>query len=233
MTLMRGWDELISPALMMFLIEGGEYPILVDTGPRDPEHAMRYHVYKLAQDASEVPVEALRRCGYEPDDIKLVISTHLHWDHCCNNDKFPNAKFLVQRVELQFALEPLEWSRIGYEKIPGLEPPWYSVWHQIETVEGDVEVAPGISTVFLPGHTPGLQGVLVEGESNRFLIASDCVPLYESWAGDETATHIPDGLYTDLVAYAESFKKIERLERLGYEVIPGHDPLVMDRGVFA
>jgi N-acyl homoserine lactone hydrolase len=226
---MRGWGETYDSALIMFLIEGGESPILVDTGPPDADRVWRYHHYKLEQDPSEVPLEALKRAGVDPDEVKIVINTHLHWDHCSNNKEFPNAKFLIQRDELHYAVYPLEWNRVAFEMIPGLEPAWYSVWHRIEAVDGEVPVALGVSTVPLPGHTPGSQGVLVETDGGRYLIAGDCVPLYENWLGDDTATHIPNGLCYDLGVYAKSFRKIDTLD---CEVIPSHDPAVLDRGVF-
>jgi N-acyl homoserine lactone hydrolase len=228
-TYMRGWGETYDPALMMFLIEGGPSPILVDTGPLNAEHAIRYHHYELHQDPAEQPLVALRNAGVDPDDIGIVINTHLHWDHCMNNKEFKNAKFVIQTIELHYALEPLEWNRVAFEKIPGLVPAWYDVWHRIETVDGEKEVAPGVSTVLLAGHTPGSQGVVVETDGGRCLIAGDCIPTYENWLGDEQAKHIPDGLYTDLAVYARSFEKIEALE---CEVIPSHDPAVLEHGVW-
>ena len=70
----------------------------------------------LAQDPSEVPTEALRACGYEPEDIKLVINTHLHWDHCCGNTAMrggrseaalPRAQYFASRGEWEHAHERL------------------------------------------------------------------------------------------------------------------------------
>lgn len=229
-TYMRGWNETYDPQLMMFLIEGGDSPILVDTGPLDARHAWDHHHYRLVQEPEEQPLVALRNAGVEPEDVQIVINTHLHWDHCMNNKEFPNARFIVQDVEFHYALDPLPWNRVAFEKVPGLEPAWWAVWHRIEPIDGTVEVAPGVSTVFLPGHTPGSQGVVVEADGGRYLIAGDCVPTYENWNGDEAAEHIPDGLYTDLAVYQESFKRIEQLD---CEVIPSHDAAVLERGVFA
>lgn len=101
---------------------------------------------------------------------------------------------------------------------------------QMCPVDGDVSLVPGVSVVTLPGHTPGSQGVLVEGGERRYLIAGDCVYTYENWEGDAEATHIPAGLYTDLIQYEASFSKIEGL---GCEVIPSHDVQVLRRHVFS
>jgi N-acyl homoserine lactone hydrolase len=230
LTYMRGWGETYDPAVTMFVIEGGESPILVDTGPATPEVAWELHRYELVQTASQHPLAALRDSGIEPGDIKTVINTHLHWDHCSNNALFPDARFLVQKRELLYAVDPLEWNRVAFEKIPGVQPQWFATWGQIETVDGENTIAPGISTVLLPGHTPGSQGVVVEADGGRYLIAGDCVPTYENWRGDDESKHIPDGLYYDLIAYEESFRKIEALD---CEVIPSHDPAVLKHGLWS
>ena len=70
----------------------------------------------------------------------------------------------------------------------------------------------------------------MEAGSGRYLIAGDCLYLYENWEGDDQVDHIPVGLYTDLVAYDESLRKIETLD---CRVIPSHDFRVLDRQPFA
>lgn len=223
----RGWGEMYDPTLLVFLITGGETPILVDTGPSTVEAARDLHGYKLVLNPSERLPEALGAVGVDLAHIGIVVNTHLHWDHCSNNGLFPHARIIVQASEITYAVDPLEWNRIAFEKIDGVQPPWFSTWGNMETVDGDVEIAPGISTVLLPGHTPGSQGILVEADGGRYLIAGDCVPTYENWEGDALASHIPDGLYYDLGAYAKSFRKIEDL---GAEVIPSHDAAVLEHG---
>ncbi|HVW18850.1 MAG TPA: N-acyl homoserine lactonase family protein [Solirubrobacteraceae bacterium] len=225
----RGWGETYDPTLIVFLIEGGESPILVDTGPSTVEAAWDLHHYRLEQSPEERLPDALAAAGVDASEIKLVVNTHLHWDHCSNNALFPDARVIVQKDELLYAVDPLEWNRVAYEKIPGIQPPWFATWSNIETVDGETEIAPGVSTILLPGHTPGSQGVVVEAEGGRYLIAGDCVPTYENWAGDAAATHIPDGLNYNLVVYAESFRKIEALD---CEVIPSHDAAVIEHGVW-
>jgi N-acyl homoserine lactone hydrolase len=229
-TYMRHWGEFHTSPLIMFVIEGGEHPVVVDTGPLDPDHVWRYHRYKMEQSPQEHPVEALREAGIDPLDVRLVVNTHLHWDHSSNNDLFPNAKVVVQQKELDYARGPLPWHNVAFEHLPGISAPWRRAADRIEVVDGDTEIAPGISVVALPGHTPGSQGVLVQAAQRRYLIAGDCVDTYENWDGDEVAEHIPSGLYTNLHDYHASFTKIESLD---CEVIPSHDEIVVKRGLFA
>jgi len=229
-TFMRGWGQSHVIPMVMFVIEGAGAPIIVDTGPPgDIERVRVYHHYEMEQSEQERPEAVFAAAGVDPADVKLVINTHLHWDHCSNNALFPNATFLVQRQELNYASDPVEWHRPAYEKLPGIQPPWFPAWDRLHTVDGDVDVLPGIRLIALPGHTPGSQGVLVQTDAGPHLIAGDCIDTYENWDGDDRATHIPSGLYTDLLAYAESFRKIEGL---GCTVIPSHDPAVLAHGRF-
>lgn len=215
-----------------FLIQGGDHPILVDTGPSTPEWCKKYHGFELKQTKEQTLEYALDKLGVKPDEIKTVINTHLHWDHCFQNNLFKNAVFYVQKIELNYAIDPLELHRIGYEKIPGVTPPWLHVWDQIKLVDGDINIAPGVDVVLLPGHTPGSQGVLVQGKEKKYLIAGDLIDLYENWSGNETVSRIYSGVHLNLLEYEESFQKAEALEKEGYEIIPSHDRKVLDRQVF-
>jgi N-acyl homoserine lactone hydrolase len=229
-TYLRGWGEVHESPLLMFVIEGGESPIVVDTGPPDAERVHRYHHYQMEQSPDERPDRVLRAAGIDPSEVRIVVNTHLHWDHCSNNELFPHARFVVQKRELHYAIDPVEWHNPAFERLAGIEPPWLKVWNRIQTVEGRAQLAPGVSTVALPGHTPGSQGVVVETGGSRYLIAGDCVDTYENWSGDEAASHIPSGLFTNLIEYEASFRKIESL---GCEVIPSHDRAVLERGLFS
>jgi N-acyl homoserine lactone hydrolase len=228
-TYLRGLGETLDLPLIMFVIEGGESPIVVDTGA-DVTRAWDLHRIRMEQTEAETPDVALRSVGIDPDDVRLVVNTHLHWDHSSNNHLFPNARVIVQRRELEYACRPVPWHRVHFEVRPEVAAAWRSGEAQLSPIDGDTEIAPGVTAVTLPGHTPGSQGVLVDTGSGRYLIAGDCLYLYENWEGDDQVDHIPVGLYTDLVAYDESLCKIETLN---CQVIPSHDFRVLDRQPFA
>lgn len=228
LTYMRGWGTTMDIPLIMFVIEGGDAPIVVDTGA-DVTHAWDVHRTRIAQSVEEQPDVALRSLGIDPGDVQVVVNTHMHWDHNSNNHLFPNARVVVQQQELDFARNPVTWHRRQFDAVPGTPAAWQRAEDQMSPVEGDTELAPCVSLVTLPGHTPGSQGVLVEAAGSRYLIAGDCVYLYENWHGDESADHIPPGIYTDLVAHERSLRKIEALD---CEVIPSHDPRVVERKFF-
>jgi glyoxylase-like metal-dependent hydrolase (beta-lactamase superfamily II) len=225
----RGWDERIDTPQIIFVILGGENPVVVDTGTPPPDFVRKHHGYDFHRPEHEEPAKVLAGIGVEPGDVRTVINTHLHWDHCGSNDLFTEARFFLQRDELHYAVDPAAPNRVAFERVPGLTPPWMPVLGRIETVTGQVEVEPGITLVPLPGHTPGSQGVLVQTDSGPYLLAGDCIDTYENWRGDGSLDHIPSGSFTNLLDYMDSFR---RMEALGAEVIPSHDPLVLQQKVF-
>ena len=229
-TYQRGWGKHRKLPMIMFVIIGGDHPIMVDTGTPDAgfvrEH-FRYSTFERGDD--EEPRKVLNGAGIDPADVRQVVFTHLHWDHCSNLELFPNARFTVQDRELRYAVKPIPLHNRAYQHLPGTQPPWLPVLRRVSPVIGTVEIAPGISTVPLPGHTPGSQGVLVETDKGRYLIAGDCLDSYDNWYGDAATPHIPSGSFSNLIEYTESFR---RIESLNCEPIPSHDPRVLETGTF-
>lgn len=226
----RGFGETLDVAMIMFLVTGGEHPVIVDTGTGDPEFTKTHHGYQLERPPEQEPLAVLERVGVDPASVGTVVNTHLHWDHCSNNDLFPNARILVQKSELEYAVDPLEPNLAAFERLPGILPPWMRALDRTSTVSGDTELMPGLSVVHLPGHTPGSQGVLVQGARTSYLLAGDCVDVHRNWEGDGRLSHIPSGSFTNLHDYMDSFRKIERL---GCVVVPSHDLKVVEEGTFS
>ena len=166
---------------------------MVDTGP-GPRAAAPQH-YRPGDPDHLLPLE-LARHGIDPLTVTTVILTHLHNDHVGDVRLFPNATFHVQLAELQEAVCPVPFQRAIYEvNQPGHLPPWVHILGRYVAQEGDGPIMPGISTLTLPGHTSGSQGVLVDTASGPFLLPGDLVPLRENWPGD--GTRIPNGNHTD------------------------------------
>lgn len=228
-TYMRGWDQRVDTPQMMFVILGGPHPVLVDTGTPAPELVRKHHGYEFERPPEHDPAVVLQSIGVAPENVHTVINTHLHWDHCGNNLLFENARFIVQRPELHYAIDPAEPNKVAFERTEAISPPWLPVLHRMDTVSGEVEVESGITVVPLPGHTPGSQGVVVETDEGKYLLAGDCIDTYDNWRGDGGLRHIPSGSFTNLLDYMESFDRIESLDA---EVVPSHDPAVLARGVF-
>ncbi len=216
--------KIVAPVIM-YLIEGNGALVLVDTGCSDEDWAMKHH-HRLTRSGEMHPLAGLKALGFDVEDVEIVINTHLHWDHCFNNGLFPRAKIYTQKREVEYALDPLPVHWVYYESSQtGLVPPWLKSHEQMVLVDGDHVLCPGIELVALPGHSPGFQGVLVHTAKGRTLIAGDCCPLFENWAGNGIHAHIPSGIHYRLDEYYASFSK---MERICDAILPGHDPAVCD-----
>ena len=173
-------------ALNVAVIESGGKRVLVDTGVGDKWGEREREIYRIDRSASLLG--GLARLGVRPEDIDIVINTHLHFDHAGGNTRaiegrvvptFPRARYVVQLGEWEDATRPHERSRASYldeNYVPLAEA------RQLHTVQGEVEVAPGVRVVPVGGHTAYHQMVVVESEGQTLAIPTDLVP---------TASHLP------------------------------------------
>lgn len=229
-TMHFGAGHKISLPIIAFFIGGADKKILVDTGTSAPEKTMPFH-QPYSRTSEETLEFHLERLGLQPEDIDIVVNTHLHWDHCYNNSLFSKARFYVQREELRYAAAPLPIHVTGYESQNfGLRPPFINC--RYEVVEGDLEIVPGVSLIYTPGHTPGSQGVLVKNDNGNIFIAGDTIPLYENWDGPPGFNvKLPNTVHVDLEAYYRTFSKIEKIVQGSCTILPGHDELVFKNRV--
>ena len=196
-----GPDVIGDLPLIIWYIEGSDKRILVDTGGGDPARAIaRWRPYRREDDQT---IEgALKKVGMRCEDIDIVIVTHLHWDHTGGNDLFPGARIIVQEEELRHARSPEATGAC----LPGIvEDIDYTL------VSGDKEIAEGVQVILTPGHTYGMQGVLVQGEERKIFLPSDTIPLFKNLESDSCKA---SGIYVDLRAYQESLRKIFDLSAL-------------------
>ena len=171
-------------SLTCLLIQTGRHNILVETGVGDKFDAKLKDIYDVQH--PPMLVAGLADLGLKPEDIHMVINTHLHFDHCGWNTRrengktvptFPRARYFIQRGEWERALSPTERERGSYreEFFLAAEP-------QTEFLEGDAEIMPGIRLEVVPGHTRHLQCVRIESGNEYAYFISDVVP---------TAAHLP------------------------------------------
>ncbi len=215
--------------VISYLIQAGDEWILVDTGASDDVHSEKYH-YKMTPVGEDHWNRLLEPFGLAPEDIRLVVNTHLHWDHCYNNDLFPNAKIYVQKKELQFAIAPIPSHYIFYESAQiGMGSPWMKAADRFEIIDGEKTIAEGVTLIPLPGHCPGFQGVLVETKGGRYLIAGDCVANMSNWNDRVYGLPVPSGIHVDLVEYYDTLKKMMDMDAV---ILPGHDLCAFDEKVY-
>jgi glyoxylase-like metal-dependent hydrolase (beta-lactamase superfamily II) len=229
-TYMRNFGQKVESPSIVWAIEGAGETIMVDTGPPDPEWSTRYH-WPLVQTEQQRPEIALKAAGVDPERVRLVILSHLHWDHAFNNRLFPNAEFVVQREEIRYAIAPLPVHYKAYEHMSAGMKPDYITSTRYTFLDGDTQLRPGISVILTPGHSPGSMCTLVETAEGLMALATDTVPLFENWHNnDPTMPHLPSTILVNLFDY---FASLDRIEKTGAKVVlPGHDPKVFDREVW-
>ena len=156
--------------------------ILVDTGlgaAYDEKFAFLYGVDKSQTDL----LRSLAAAGVQAADINKVILTHLHFDHAGGNcfqegngefrPTFPNAVYYINEGELAYAKEPDPRSSPSY-----LSYTWEPLERreQVVPISGEVEVAPGVTILLAPGHTPNHQIVTVKSRGLTACFLADLVP---------------------------------------------------------
>jgi glyoxylase-like metal-dependent hydrolase (beta-lactamase superfamily II) len=221
-TYLRNMGTPIEIPILAWYIEGQGHRILVDTGGHDPTQTDLNQPYQREPDQD--PIGRLAALGVRPEEIDILILTHLHWDHASNIHLFPKARVIIQREEIRYAATPLDPHRPPYQSIP----PWLQSLGRFEVIEGDKEIAEGVSVHLTPGHTPGIQGVKVRATGAVYFLAGDNVPLMENWRAKEKygAPHWPNGIHVDLEVFS---KTLRHIEGLGDVILPGHDWSVLER----
>lgn len=210
--------ERVDAVFGCFLIQGNHHNILFDSGMPNQEEVHRYGFeFGYIEDAPYV-IEELKKLEVSPEDIDIIILSHLHWDHSWNLGKFPNARIYVQKKELQHAVAPNLHERSAYGLIQGIPgcPCWVSYMNRIVPVDGDENIMDGIRVITTPGHTPGSQSVLVETAEGQYALVSD-FSLTERCYRDCILT----GIFTSADDWYYSYYK---LRKINPKVITTHDP---------
>lgn len=219
MTYLTDMGREIQIPVTVALIQGPQ-TILVDTSFLSVERTWQIRRRKIARAASQEVVAALASAGVRPDEVAIVIHTHLHYDHAGNNRLFPTARFLVQREELRYALAPTSFDATAYFA-PGLGITPDYLGTKFDLLDGDAQVAEGVRVIATPGHTPGHQSVLVETAGGRYCIAGDAVMQFEN-----LERRIPPGIHTSMI---DCMASLERIAREAAHVLPAHEPRLFQR----
>jgi glyoxylase-like metal-dependent hydrolase (beta-lactamase superfamily II) len=211
-------------AASSLLVRAANKNILIETGNGTKWTPKLRDIYGIQEGDSLI--ENLTAAGVRPDQIDVVINTHLHFDHAGGNTKFvsdqavatfPNAQYIVQSAELAHAANPTERDRASYFEENFLPMQQSGQWRAIS---GDTEILPGISAVRIPGHNADLQAVQLTGGGNTIFFVADLFP---------TRHHLslPWIMAYDLypLQTLETKRKwLQTIVREGWIVVFGHDP---------
>ena len=178
-TFRNGHGTILDLPVFAFLIEGGGKKYLVDTGMADTERSVKYHHDGLQEPGRAIDA-LLAAQGIAPGDIDAILFTHLHWDHCSNLEKFPDAKLYASRIEYEFANDPLPfyWASYEYPPATGLTPPFAG--RTFTLLDGETEVFEGIRMIPTPGHSPGHMAVSVQTENGVYYLVGDLMVLRDN-----------------------------------------------------
>ena len=222
-------------AMRCLLVETRDALVFIDNGAGNKQDSKFVDIYGLdnmSSDPARWPTrleEALAAAGFEPDDVDVMIDTHLHFDHAGGNTvrnaegdvrlSFPRARYYVQRGEWH-------WAHIRNERIqasylpPNFEPVLAA--DRFEFLEGDVDITPGISAVRTPGHTPHHQSIVVRSGGQTACFLADVIP---------TSAHLPlpwiMGYDVEPLVTLESKRTLlKRAREEQWLLVFEHDPVV-------
>jgi glyoxylase-like metal-dependent hydrolase (beta-lactamase superfamily II) len=173
------------------------------------------------------PGKGLAEIGVEAASVKHVILSHFHYDHVGNYALFPNATFYVQDSEVAFytgrnASLPTFRHSVEVDDVCALIRLNYD--GRMQFVDGSREIVPGIAVHHVGGHTAGMQIVTVAHARGQAVVASDASHYYRNFEEG-----IPFNTLQDLPRMYSAFAKIRELASSPDLVLPGHDPLVLER----
>jgi glyoxylase-like metal-dependent hydrolase (beta-lactamase superfamily II) len=193
--------------------------VVLDAGFVDQKYGESWGVTDFTDLAAR-----LADVGVQGDEVDLVTLGHLHWDHAGGTSRFPNARFVLQRRELEFAAVDMPGNQFvtnGFrieDVIDALKLKWEG---RLETVDGDAEGwQNGIDLYLTPGHTAGTMTVCLATVRGRVCYTSDAVYTYRN-----LEENLPLGIAVLPQEMFESFAKIRRVLR-GGKLVPGHDAAI-------
>ncbi len=174
-------DRIMRDPVHCWLVTDGKTRILVDSGMPDmPEVRRSLNVDGIGGGHASL-IEALALHGLAPQDIEFVIPTHLHFDHGCNLDLFPDACVLVQRDELFHAIDPVATQRIYYRRDIVIELINRKRGSQLRLLDDDCDFMDGIKLLKLPAHTPGMHVPIITTARGKAALVSDLGDHYRYW----------------------------------------------------
>jgi glyoxylase-like metal-dependent hydrolase (beta-lactamase superfamily II) len=205
----------------VWTIQGDGRTFVVDTGFKAAVAQRR------GREWLRCPTQGLKALGIDAAAVEDVIVTHLHYDHAGNLDLFPRARLHLQEREGAFVTGHMMRNR--HHSFSGLieEDDVHVLVRtlfggRVEYVDGEAEVAPGLSVHRVGGHTPGLQMVRVWTRRGWLVLASDAAHFYENIAAER-----PFYVVVDLAEMFDGWRTARALASSPDHIVPGHDPLVM------
>lgn len=215
-TYLVGFGSPEERAAYTWYIEGPSEKIIVDTGCEPAGLVPQPIMFPFDGKFEHIQSieDGLGKFGLKPEDIDIVILTHMHEDHVQLARKYPKAKFIVQKAELEAARNPHPVQQFTY-----LKDPFNDI--NFEIIEGDQKIVDGVSVVSTPGHSAGGQSVIIETAKGKAVITGFCCIRrnFEPPEGIVTPVIVP-GILLDAVKAYDSMLKVKEIADI---IVPLHD----------
>ena len=225
----QGWDQdlILNYYIWAAINKKNGEVTLIDSGCA----AEQGEVYRKANEPGATythPKVLVERLGVKPEQVTRVVLTHMHGDHVNGMldlpTLYPNAQFYVQKRELNFwAFDPMA-QKPAFKIF--LNPPGVNAvaalakTPRLSILDGDQFVGPEMEVLLVPGHTPGLQVVVLPTAKGQAIVASDLGHLFRTFAEDR-----PSGIITDIRPWMDSLDKVRPRAPLA-NIFPGHDAMM-------
>lgn len=214
-------DAAMPMDFFVWLAVGKHRRVLIDTGSGEAKCHERGHAF------IRNPLDGLEELGVAGKSIDDVVVTHMHWDHAGNFERFPNARLHLQMSEMRMITGPdmahPYLNRVYFvDDVCTLIRRLYDgdvIFHQ-----GAAEIAPGIAVRHLGGHAAGLQAVSVHTRRGWVAVASDAAHFYGNL---EQCNPFP--VVYDLHEMVKGYDVLREMADSEHHIVPGHDPLVLER----
>ncbi|MFM9108034.1 MAG: N-acyl homoserine lactonase family protein [Chloroflexota bacterium] len=207
------------PVFAVF-IDHPDGKIMLDTGFDKDWVERKLPFEKPTQTADQTIAAQLAKLGVKPEEIDIVVNSHLHFDHCSANKLFPQAKFIFSRSELRHSFVPDPWEKLGYDPdlvtIPGMKT------ELIDIGDYEYEIASGVSAILTPGHSNGhLSFIVRPGNGHQPLV----FPVDVAYTRHNLENKVLMGLHSDPEDLLRSMHKVENIaKKIGGKIFFSHDP---------
>lgn len=220
-----------------YILEHDDGHIAIDTGmtsrARTPR-LLRRLVPNPVMGAEEEIGPQMRAVGLRPEDVRLVIVTHLDWDHVGGVGHFPNARVIVHRPEFEFAgtfrgkmrYQPKLWPHTFAPELYDLDPEPFGPFPQSKTVtdRGDVRLVP------IPGHSIAQVGAVVETSGRSLFFGADHMLRQDWFVEDYARGRLKQlGLFYPKQAVETSRRIYSFAEQFPTILLPAHDAEAVGR----